>query len=370
MKDADGDLILAKLERIPLQQIAAFGGGVYSEVGVDDSDIDVILNALSVERMAQTSKLEQMASDVWRDRGPWLLLPLLVIAALAFRRGALLLALVACLPFPQPAAALDWEALWLRPDQLAMREFEAGDTERAAELFEDPSWKAAAQYRAGKFEEAADTLVEPEDRTSAYNRGNALARLGRYQKAIESYESVLVQDPEHEDARFNRDLLQQLMQQQNESQENASESADADDNGEQGESTSPQSQAEGSDSDAQTDGPRSDTGQGESEQALGEDTASEQDSGARKDTQSAADEQHEAQAERESTEASDPQEQDSQGGMEAEALADGSEDESTQATEQWLRRIPDDPGGLLRRKFLYQYKRQAVPPAGREARPW
>ena len=27
-------------------------------------------------------------------------------------------------------------------------------------------------------------------------------------------------------------------------------------------------------------------------------------------------------------------------------------------TEQWLRRIEDDPGGLLRNKFNYQYKRQ------------
>jgi Ca-activated chloride channel family protein len=26
------------------------------------------------------------------------------------------------------------------------------------------------------------------------------------------------------------------------------------------------------------------------------------------------------------------------------------------AAEQWLRRIPDDPGGLLRRKFLFQYR--------------
>ena len=29
------------------------------------------------------------------------------------------------------------------------------------------------------------------------------------------------------------------------------------------------------------------------------------------------------------------------------------------AAEQWLRRIPDDPGGLLRRKFLYQYRQRA-----------
>ena len=28
--------------------------------------------------------------------------------------------------------------------------------------------------------------------------------------------------------------------------------------------------------------------------------------------------------------------------------------EAQQALEQWLRRVPDDPGGLLRRKFRYQ----------------
>jgi len=30
-------------------------------------------------------------------------------------------------------------------------------------------------------------------------------------------------------------------------------------------------------------------------------------------------------------------------------------DEQKQALEQWLRRVPDDPGGLLRNKFKYQY---------------
>ena len=39
-------------------------------------------------------------------------------------------------------------------------------------------------------------------------------------------------------------------------------------------------------------------------------------------------------------------------------LAKGqSEAERAQATEQWLRQIPDNPGGLLRRKFQYQYER-------------
>ena len=33
-------------------------------------------------------------------------------------------------------------------------------------------------------------------------------------------------------------------------------------------------------------------------------------------------------------------------------------DEEQQASEQWLRRIPDDPSGLLRRKFKYQYQQR------------
>ena len=36
--------------------------------------------------------------------------------------------------------------------------------------------------------------------------------------------------------------------------------------------------------------------------------------------------------------------------------------EERMAAEQWLRRIPDDPGGLLRRKFLYQYRQRALHP--------
>ena len=50
---------------------------------------------------------------------------------------------------------------------------------------------------------------------------------------------------------------------------------------------------------------------------------------------------------------------------------------SEQAAEQWLRRVPLDPGGLLRRKFLYQYQRAGVDqagnrvePPGTEKRPW
>ena len=58
----------------------------------------------------------------------------------------------------------------------------------------------------------------------------------------------------------------------------------------------------------------------------------------------------------------------------AEAMRRAQEQE--QAMEQWLRRIPNDPGGLLRRKFRYQYQRQGRDQDGNnlwpddEVQPW
>ncbi len=58
-------------------------------------------------------------------------------------------------------------------------------------------------------------------------------------------------------------------------------------------------------------------------------------------------------------------------GKEAQAKieADALSKEEKIAAEQWLRRIPDDPGELLRRKFKYQYKRRGQSSSGGRA-PW
>ena len=73
--------------------------------------------------------------------------------------------------------------------------------------------------------------------------------------------------------------------------------------------------------------------------------------------------------------------QQQQNGQDSPNKAPGPEDvekwASEQAAEQWLRRVPQDPGGLLRRKFLYQYQRMGVDQDGKpvlqngpERKPW
>lgn len=52
------------------------------------------------------------------------------------------------------------------------------------------------------------------------------------------------------------------------------------------------------------------------------------------------------------------------------AKAEDLNSEERLAAEQWLRRIPDDPGGLLRRKFQYQYQQRRRGPDERNAQGW
>ncbi|MCH2098770.1 MAG: hypothetical protein MK142_10305, partial [Pseudomonadales bacterium] len=47
--------------------------------------------------------------------------------------------------------------------------------------------------------------------------------------------------------------------------------------------------------------------------------------------------------------------------------------EQEQALEQWLRRVPDEPGALLRRKFRYETDRryrQGLRRAPQDQQPW
>jgi len=66
-------------------------------------------------------------------------------------------------------------------------------------------------------------------------------------------------------------------------------------------------------------------------------------------------------------------ENDQQDGEQQSAKAQQGEEESEPdseqalAKQQWLQRIPDDPAGLLRRKFHYQYKKRARTKSGDKA---
>lgn len=348
LKNKQGTIVIPRLDEKGLMALARQGRGRYQALSVDDRDLAVLLGENLPDRLHEASEDSGFKTDRWREEGPWLLLPLLPLAGLAFRRGILLIVFLSLLPIS--AQALDWETLWSRPDQRAAKAFAEGDADRAADLFEHPEWKAAAHYRAGLYEKSVDTLEGINTPDAFYNKGNALARLSLFSEAIQAYDEALKRDPEHQDALYNKNQLLNLMNQENQNQQNrqdgdASENDEGDPSSEpdpnQGQDQEGDLAGEGDDFTADEEGEFQRDRRRRSQRAEDRDNRGERD---RDGLRSDLEEQHEGEERGEDRRL-----------VQAEAIE---RDESQQAIEQWLRRIPDDPGGLLRRKFLFQSKQR------------
>ncbi len=364
--DRSGNIAVPRLEASGLRRLAAAGGGRFTVMTADDQDIGELLSG-AVGSSSGSESDESLATDQWKEEGPWLLLLLVPMAALAFRKGLVLVLVVFILPVTEPAHAFTWQDLWLTKDQQAEQLLEEGSAVDAAGLFNDPGWRAVANYRAGDYGGSAAGFGNLEDTQSLYNLGNALARLGEFETAIDAYEEVLEIDPDAEDARYNRDLLKDILQQQQDSQsgdqgnqENASESGGGAQQSE-GESQSDQAGQEGQSGEPGAEGEQGESSVRDEEAANQEDLEAMQ-----QELERAAKEAMEQSAEA----------QEQEGMTQAEAEAMRRAQEQQQAMEQWLRRIPNDPGGLLRRKFRYQYQRQGKDQDGNnlwpddEVQPW
>ena len=408
LRDESGKPLVPGLEETALASIAREGGGRYTSLRGDQSDLDYLLETDTTDN--DSIRSEDLQAQKWKEQGPLLVVLLLPVAALAFRRGWILgIALCAgTLVPPEPAMALGWDQLWQRNEQQAAAALDSGDYERAAQLAEDPARRGSALYRKGDFENALQDFTQAPGADAAYNRGNALANLSRYKEAIEAYDQALELQPGMEDALANKAAVEELLNQQSQEQESPDQRNDQEQSSQQDQASADQDDSEQQDAQEQSSQQQqASSGQGDSAQ---------QDQNAQTDSDSSGN--HENSAQSEQNQASDPQtgEQnnaenqfaeanrqldkqkddqhsetgqnasqpkapadDGQGhidqqtaesppptdrqarpkGPEPRSEAEALNDEEKMAAQQWLRRIPDDPGGLLRRKFLYQYRQRA-----------
>lgn len=333
VKDKNGIIVRPKVNFAALEDFANVAGGRYTKMLLADEDLDFLL--------ADQPLLDQQAFreverdfDIWFEEGPWLLILLLPLAALSFRRGWIWSLVFVCfLPIP-PAEASLWDDLWQTKDQQGVNALQGGDTQLAAELFDDPQWKGAAQYQSGDFGGAQSRFTENQTSDGQYNLGNALAKQGQYEASIKAYEDALKLNPNNEDAKFNKQLVETLM----ESQEQQSQDGESDEDSEKQENKDEDQENQNSD---------------DQEQNQDQDSEDQQQNQEAED-QDAEDKKSEEQKKAEEQEQSDKEEEAKDQQM-ADAEPEPLNEEEEQALKQWLRRVPDDPGGLLRRKFKMQY---------------
>jgi len=328
-----GEVVIVRTELPPLQALAERHGGQAVRITPGLDDLQQL--ALAPTRGAPRATDSDTTVSLPRDDGYWLLFLVLPLALLAWRRGhfsatvPVLAVSLGLFALPQPAMATSLLSdLFKNRDQQAMAMLEE-EPEDAVSLFTDPNWKATAWYRAGEYERAAEIWARDDSAAGHYNRGNALARSEQLQDAIAAYNAALERQPDFREARENRDLLKELLEQQSDASEPDADGENGEDNGDNG--TPPPGQPD----DRQDTGPEPDAlppedgsgeeGNGEAEPEPPEGPPEEPDEG--------------------------PPDQADQG-PEQEAAQPPPD---PQTHDQWLRRIPDNPASLLQRKFEREY---------------
>ena len=372
---SNGQTVVPGLDEEPLQRLAQAGGGIYQKFKQSTNDDIQALVQWSESGMAIHAEKDETArlSDAWNERGPWLLLLLLPLVAIGFRRGLLLIAFCSLLPLP--ADAIEWQDLWLRKDQRAMRALEEDDAKSAAEMFENKEWKAVAKYKNGKFEEAAKLLEEQSGAQSLYNKGNALMHSYQFNKALKSYNQALEINPQMEDAVYNRGIAKQaleLLKKQAMQGEKSDQEPPEDAEKMEGESQQGQDgeQSQNKDADDKTDdkkdsnGKPQENGQQDPSDEQNSDAQQEGEDESDKNDESAQGDENEDQPENEDEsdktanqdgdgEASEEDAENSDngdGGANSDAELEMMNEED-QALEQVMRRVQERPGVLLKRKF-------------------
>ncbi|ORJ61576.1 VWA domain-containing protein [Geothermobacter hydrogeniphilus] len=352
-KDADGNLVLPVLNGRALQQLAVAGGGRYHGISIDDADLQDLLSGLNSHRLDNPGVSSTARGDVWSEDGVWLLWPLILLVACGFRRGWLLV-LPLLLLQPVPAEAFSWQGLWRTPDQQATQLYRAGDYSAAAAQFEDIRWKASALYRAGDFAAAANLLKKLQGADDFYNLGNALAKQGDLSAALQAYRQALKRDPRDTDARFNKDLVEKELKRRRQRQSRQADSKTGRQNTQEN-TPGGKKQASGGKQGAQQQSPGAtrDRPGGEPRKRQSPDSPSRGEKPVpNRKTPGAA---------RRVRLRDDKAAGKDSGDTSRVAPAGRDRDRETaeqRETRLLLQQIPDDPGGLLRRKFHYQYRQR------------
>ena len=240
-------------------------------------------------------------------------------------------------------------------DQQGRNALEKGDTATAQLVFKDPQWQASAAYKNGDYEAAVEQYQQGNSADDQYNLGNALARLGKLDSAIKAYDQALKIEPGMADAIANRKLVEQLkQQQQNQPQENDQQQDQSQD------SESQDSQSQDNQSQQSQQQNSSEQSEPEETQQQSEQEQTEQDNNQQQQKEDESESEKQQNQEKAENEQSAEQElSEIQKSEQEKSEQEKLEEQQQQELQQWLRRVPDDPGGLLRQKFRYQSQQRA-----------
>lgn len=246
---SQGKTVIAKLNTKVLQAIAKQGHGVYTEAIYNDVGVKAILR--NVQQTDAGDKVIAGTVRQWQDKYYWFIFPAVALALYLWRQKVLYLsfAIISASLFYAPnVIAIETSQYFQNSSQKAEKEYIKANFKTAAQLFEDPYNKGVALYRAGEYPAAEQAFKAAQhgknSLAATYNAGNALMQQKKWRQAIQSYEAVLQQQPDHVAALHNLQIAKTMLE-QNQDQDKEEEQQEKEQDQEQEQKQSKEQQEQG-----------------------------------------------------------------------------------------------------------------------------
>lgn len=358
LTNSQGDTVVAKVELDTLLPLVKQTGGQLQLSQPTNRDVDSLV-AATAKPMDHADKEKEKELVERVNNGFWLLIPLVILSLFGFRRGIVLAAVLVFMPVDQAMASP-----WKNRDQLGYDAYQQESYASAAEQFSSPQWKGIAQYKAGNYEQAIDTLKPLGDITSRYNLGNAYARTGEFEKALESYQSVLDQDSQHTDARKNLEIVKQALEQQQPDENKDSDQEPSNEQQKNQQNQQNDDDSENSDSQQSDDSQQASEQQSETEKSAQNQPHQQPDSQPQGENQE-SDELNDVQ-QASSGQLQDETEEQPEDPQQAEQSLNKQTQGALSASDPVLKKleqVPDDTSALIRAQLLLQARQKQAPQA-------
>ncbi|PKF63443.1 hypothetical protein CW745_00930 [Psychromonas sp. psych-6C06] len=378
LKSNSGEIIVPKLNGQPFYDITRASNGLYLTTRNNSSDIEQLGDFFD-KQQTRKSESEQASTDQFAiDDGYWLSFLLLPLFLLLFRKGvffALLLAL--SLPFTSPKLEAAETSIWRNNQQNAYQAYQQEQYQLASELYQNDFDRGAALYKNKQYQEALEAFTEaasraPDHAEVFYNQGNSYAQLQELDKAIDAYDKALAINPDFTQAEQNKQIVEQLKNQQQEQQSNDQQDK---------QQSEKQNQQSDQQDEQQSEGQNQQNEQQDEQQSEAQNQQNEQQDEQQSEAQKQQSEQQDEQQPEEQKQQSEQQSQDENNQQEQQTeqqsineeqtdeeqqqeqqVASENDDASNQELEalpNWLKNMTDDPSILLRRKMQLEYQKRS-----------
>ncbi len=181
LRNAKGAPVLSAIDNEILQRLKSVDGIQLNALTLDNSDVSQL--ATRVSASLEFKDKEEESEELWKDSGLLFMVPFAFFVLLWFRKGWAIYSIVLLSSMSSCSSDKSFKDIWKTDNYRGQEHFDKGEYLEAASLFTEPMLQGVAYYKAENFGAAIEAFQKDSTAQGFYNLGLAYYKTGNLSSA-------------------------------------------------------------------------------------------------------------------------------------------------------------------------------------------